>query len=160
MIDSLIQDLSAPDVWARITASIALQNAGERAIEPLSAVVADADAPFERRWRAAVLLGESGDPRAIQPLLIARCSDVLDLRQGAIWALGCVRAPEAYGRLLATFTDPAEEEQLRFITAAAMTHIDAERTLPLLREALTGVEAQQRAAHALLATLAEKERSG
>lgn len=159
MIDFLIQDLSAPDVWARISADIALRDAGEGAIEPLCAVVADANAPFERRWRAAILLGEAGDPRAVQPLLIARHSDALDLRQGAIWALGCMGAPEAYEFLLGTFTDPAEEEQLRFITAAALTHIDAQRTLPLLREALTGVEAQQRAAHALLATLAEKERT-
>ncbi len=159
MSHDLIENLAAPDLWARIAASAALRDAGESALEPLCAIVTDANAPFECRWRAALLLGEAGDARAVQPLLRARHDAALDLRQSAIWALGCLGDATAFAALVDVFTDPAEEEQLRFITAAALTNIDAERAIPLLRAALDGKEAQQRAAHAWLATLANRERS-
>mgnify|MGYP001228318735 CR=1 FL=1 len=156
MIPDLILRLADADLWTRLNAESALRALGSPGITLLCAAVADPDELFERRWRAAMLLGEMAAAEAVPALMTARHDPQLDLRQGAVWALGCIRNESAFAALLEIFSDPQEEEQLRFVTAAALANIDVQRTIPLLRAALQGSDAQRRAAHAMLATLAER----
>ena len=156
MISDLILQLADANLWTRLNAESALRALESPILEPLCATVADPQEPFERRWRATMLLGEIGTAEAVPALMIARQAPELDLRQSVVWALGCIRDDRAFAALFDIFSDPQEEEQLRFVTAAALANIDPERTIPLLQTALQGSEAQRRAAHALLATLKER----
>jgi HEAT repeat protein len=158
-MQALITQLGDTDLWQRMTAESALRAANEDAHAALCALVSDADGVFEARWRAALLLGERGDVRSVPTLMATRRDPSIEIRQGAIWALGLIRDVSVFEALQAIFTDPQDEEQLRFVTASAMTQIDAARALPYLHAALGGRDAQRRAARAVLANLAERENS-
>jgi HEAT repeat protein len=159
MMQTWITQLGDADVWQRMTAESALRAANDDAHAALCALVSDANGAFEARWRAALLLGERGDVRAVPTLMAIRRDPSIEIRQGAIWAMGLIRDAGVFDALQDIFTDPQEEEQLRFVTASAMAQIDAARALPYLHAALDGQDAQRRAARAVLANLAERGQS-
>lgn len=158
MIEGLIKRLSANDTWERLMAESALRDIDATAA--LIALLGDATQPLEARWRALFLLAAFGGDDAINALIAARHDKSIDVRQSAVWALGTMGDRRVFELLAAVFADPDEEEQLRFVTASTLAQLDHQRALPLLHAALDGSQdAQRRAARAVLANLAERERA-
>ena len=90
------------------------------------------DSQWARRCRAARLLGELGDLRAVPPLLRALCDQSAAVRRASVDALGRLRDMRALGALVASLGDDNDEVR-RHAAAALKQYGDA--ALPTLLDA-------------------------
>jgi hypothetical protein len=87
------------------------------------------DEAAEIRRRAAFELGMIGDPRAIEPLIVALQDEVSDVRDSAATALGKIGDPRAIEPLIVALQD--EDKLVRNRAARALRHIGAPAIEPL-----------------------------
>ncbi len=102
---------------------------GPAAVAALLAIVHNQES--EGRYRAAMALGKLQD-RAVVPELLAALQDE-DVRGGAVYALGELKAPESVSALLPLLRDP--EQDMRRRTAEALIKIGT-AAVPALADAL------------------------
>ena len=102
-VPALIERLSDPDVSVANAAADGLRNLGSLSVEGLIGCMQDEAAHIRRRERAATLLGEIGDTRAVEPL--RKCvkthvpSEYEHLRSSARRSLVRMQAPvHIFGR--------------------------------------------------------------
>ncbi len=147
----MLNDLTSSDLWARLDAGNRLLDS--QAVEPLLALISDAAAPNEVRWRAVILLGWLADTRAVEPLLALLADPSWDVRNSVVWSLGMISAANAFDPLVRVF-QTSKDEQVPYIAALMLIRIDAARARDLLTAALGHPEETvQRIARAALATL-------
>jgi HEAT repeat protein len=83
------------------------------------------------RWKAAIALGEIGDPRAIEPLIIMLCDEDRFVRSRAAYALSMIGEP-AVDPLIRVLRDG--DGNLRWGAAIALGKIQNPRAIePLIR---------------------------
>jgi HEAT repeat protein len=114
----------------RHNAASALGQIGDsRAVEPLIAVLSDADAGV--RHNAASALGQIGDPRAVEPLIGVLSDSVVYVRCCTVESLGQIGDPDAVQPLIAVLSDP--EAHVRRRAAYALGQIgDPDAVQPLI----------------------------
>lgn len=152
-MDSLIAALSSPVLAERLAADCALIDAGE--LEPLLALLNDAAAPNEGRWRAAADLGDIGNPQALEALIAAATDVSWDVRASAIWALGRLNENRAFETLCAIVENPLPDEQNSYVAALGLLQIDLALATVVLRRAAVSDNPRIRAwGRSALATLA------
>jgi bilin biosynthesis protein len=87
----------------------------------------------EVRYRAAIALGESDDPRAIRPLVKALEDEDGELRLAAVQALMNLESIRAAEALIDRLTDRNESSQTRQYAAMALGKIRTTRAIHSLR---------------------------
>lgn len=137
-IDLLIAELVRSDDQATQLVADALVDSGPAATEPLLAVLADSKRGTGRVW-AARILGQIGDPRAVDAL-VARLHDRHEpLRSAVAEALGRIadaRATRALSQ--AALRDPVP--QVRAHAAAALAPVAGAHALDILIAALADAD--------------------
>lgn len=150
---SFLTSLSSSVLAERLAADCALIDAG--AVEPLLALLNDASAPNEGRWRAAADLGDIGDTQALEPLIAAATDASWDVRASAIWALGRLNENRAFETLCAIVENPLPDEQNSYVAALGLLQIDLALATVVLRRAAASDNPRIRAwGRSALATLA------
>jgi len=89
---------------------------------------------FDTRWRAADALGTSG-PAALGPLVAALTSRDIQIRLGAVEALGTIRDTSVVGPLIHTMRLD-ENDEVRWAAVLALGELGDQRALPHLVSAL------------------------
>lgn len=155
----LLTALSAPDLWARLQAECALADAGRALIPDLIALVSDASAASETRWRAAMILGELKDAGAVDALITAAADPVWDVRHSAVWSLGMIGDARAFDLLLRV-ASTGTDEQVPYVAALALGQIDRSRALTVLGQLFAAPpgDAARRTAHSARVTIEEMTR--
>jgi HEAT repeat protein len=92
------------------------------------------DGDWQVRAEAAMALGETGDERAVVPLIEALRDDVREVRLNAAWALGEIGDERATEPLVAALNDQVRE--VRCVVAIALGKIGDDRAVGPLKEAL------------------------
>jgi HEAT repeat protein len=109
---------------------------------PLESLLADLASPNYRvRWKAVQALGESRDPRALEPLLGALKDRLPTIRIAALSAVGRLRDRSAIEPVIAMLDDP--DSKVRTSAAAALKKFGKAAHAPML-EAYRGGEARAR----------------
>jgi HEAT repeat protein len=116
-IPELADHLADPDHQVRVAAERALAEMGGLAVPVLLTRVGNADGAVRRT--AAMVLGEIGDPRAIQPLILALSDEDIGVRQSAAEALGALKADAAIPSLVKLLQDPSP-----VVRSSALTGLD------------------------------------
>jgi HEAT repeat protein len=93
---------------------------------------------MQERIVAVIALGESGDPRAVRPLIDCCRDKNPELRWHAIVALGRIRSGRSVEALMERLRDPGEREENRERAAMALATIGSLSAITGLREVLTG----------------------
>jgi len=142
------QQLSDPEETVRAQAAVALLRAGEAAVAPLVAILADPKRRAEHA-NARQILVRLGD-RAVAPLLGALGSPDQALKTQIAIVLGDMQAGAAVPLLLAQFVAPSSSPQAKKAAAAALGHIgtqapDRAEALRLLERAARRPLEQSRA---------------
>ncbi len=140
VIDELIavlDDSTIDDSWLNHTFKLI----GAPAVEPLIHVLQD-DSSSLRQQRAALVLGEIGDARAIPSLLAALHHADEEVRAEAAAALGSFTDAEAVGDLLVALED--ESALVRAKAAWSLGNFDDVRTIEKLLRATDDPDAQVR----------------
>lgn len=121
--DVLIKALTDESQFVRLQAVIALGNlCDKRAIEPVAALLAEADRESYVGLFAAQTLGILGDQRAVEPLIEANLDDInADLRYNAAHLLGLFGDARAIEPLLNALHD--ENEEVRTSAAQALERL-------------------------------------
>ena len=106
-----VRALRSPEDYTDLaTAATALAQLGTPGIEALVAILVDPGAGNEARRRAALALGQSGDARALAPLVAALHDDAERyLPMAAAIALGALRMGEAVPALVEALQDPTNQ---------------------------------------------------
>jgi hypothetical protein len=91
------------------------------------------DQRMERRIWAIIQLGESGDPRAVRPLMDCCAEEDPVIRNSAINALGKIGSGRAIDLLVERLDDVKEETRIRINAASALAAIRSERARDELR---------------------------
>jgi HEAT repeat protein len=138
----LTRGLAHWDIDFRKAARTALGRIGEPAGRPLLDVLRDAPSIYVIQALAAI-----GDPRATGPLIgLLRRDDVDEYVRGhAAWALGRLRAVQAFDLLLGVFTDPGETSYVRWMAAGGLRLLGDRRALEQLVAALASPDGGIRA---------------
>ena len=106
-VPHLIQALKNPDEDIRWKAAVTLGEIGDlRAVEPLADLLGDEDRFV--RSRAAYALGLLGAD-VVPPLKNALLNGSVEIRRGAVAALGNIRHPDAIEALIQALNDPSDE---------------------------------------------------
>jgi len=114
-IESLLQELDGNDVLARIAVQKRLLACGPAAVEPLITLLSAGT--IKQVACAITVLGESGDRRAIEPLIqMLRAAHVL-LRMNAAKALVKFNEPQVITALLESLNDRDELVQSWVLTS-------------------------------------------
>lgn len=132
-----------------IAAAIALldpQKPDGRAVDPVSAVLADAATPLEEKVMLVELLGRTGAPRASQSLMDLSGSPIATIRRAAIRALGSLRTGSAAidEVLLDTLGD--ESAEIRLEAAMALSRVATPKATATLVDRLARAAEQDRGA--------------
>lgn len=135
-MDELLEALNHADLSERLRAQASLAGLGEPVVEPLRALLADAEAPVSVRWRAALILGATGDPRALEPLVAALNDPQSDVRNCAVMALCELRHTGAFDALCSCVLNAVEDEQIPYMAALTLITFDIERAQTFLLDAL------------------------
>lgn len=106
----------------------------ERAVDPLLLALADREIPSSLRRAAALALRDMRCERAVPALLEALSDREMQVRMGAIMALGRIGTPEAVAGLETTLGDP--DGYLRSMSYDALIALQPRRKLDLLVQAL------------------------
>jgi HEAT repeat protein len=105
-VPALVGMLQDPERYVRMAVPGALgMIGGERAVEQLAGVLGDGQKEKGLRERAAVVLGEAGDRRAVQALLRALVDPEATVRARSVFALGETADPCAVEPLLGCLGD-------------------------------------------------------
>ena len=134
----LIGLLGDADLEIREIAGQVLNSIGEESVEPLIAALHDPSTG--RRVRAAKVLGDIQDKRAIQPLIGALRDAYPGVRQSAARALGNIPDASVIGPLVAALSDP--DPTTRKVTALALGNLGNANAIPTLIPELKGIEWQ------------------
>lgn len=132
-MQTLIQQLSHDDASARIHAEHALIHAGDPL--PLIALLDDAAAPKEGRWRAAAILGDLADERALDALINALTDADPEVRNWAAWALCALNHPVALDALTTIILDGIVDEQIPFMAGLGLIRWDRARAAAVFAQA-------------------------
>lgn len=136
--DGWLADLNSPSLAARLAADAALQAAGPAAEAALSALLTDAVAPEEARWRAAFILGALGSAASL-PALIAGLDDAnWSVRHACACALGELGDAAALPSLLALVTAPEPDEQTNYVAAIGLLRLHRSYGEAVLRAVAAG----------------------
>lgn len=134
--DAALRDLASDKPRVRAAAASALAGAEpERAAEVVGALLrAVDDHDADVRASAILSLGELGDERAVEPLILRLDDGVPAVRQCAAVALGTMRATAAFAALCRALEKGPPD--LRFQAATSLVEIDPPRSLAPLTAAL------------------------
>lgn len=116
-------------------AAEALANLGELAFEPLVLALADMQRQPHVRVNAATALGQSGDLRAVKPLLTALRDESTEVCSAAAEALGKLKARSAVEPLLEALE--SDSASLRSAVISALGSIEDPRTFDVLARIAT-----------------------
>jgi HEAT repeat protein len=94
---------------------------------------AQKEGSWEERMEAIVRLGESGDPRAVYPLIECCGDKAPEIRRSAIEALGKIGSGRAVEVLVEHLDDTKEEPEVRISAVAALASIRSEHACQELR---------------------------
>jgi HEAT repeat protein len=130
---TLINQLCHDDVMVRVHAEHALIHAGDPL--PLIALLDDAAAPTEGRWRAAAILGDLADARALEPLIHALADADPEVRNWAAWSLCALNHPAALDALTAIIVNGAADEQVPFMAGLGLIRWDRARAEAVFAQA-------------------------
>ncbi|MFQ3568040.1 MAG: HEAT repeat domain-containing protein [Aggregatilineales bacterium] len=154
LLKQWIDALGSPSLIERITADVALMNAGAAAVEPLLACLNDLSRPLEMRWRAAVNLGSIGDSRSLEALIAALNDEAWEVRHSAAWALGRLADQRGFAALVTFVEHPSVDEQIPYVIAMALIDIDQAAAQQVLQHALSSPHEDVRSwAHSALLNL-------
>ncbi len=125
-----LKDLSSDNYDDAADAMKGLVTRGGKVVTPLcDSLTNPQDARL--RWRAAEVLGQIGDRRAVEPLIQATKDQDPDVRAAAARALGNIRDPKAVEPLTAALED--EEPPVQIAAALALGELgDAGTVTPLI----------------------------
>lgn len=153
-MDGLLDALNHHDLSERLNAQASLARLGDAVVEPLIALLANASAPFDVRWRVALILGATGDSRALDPLIAALSDPSTEVRTCAVWALCELRQTGAFDALCGCVLNAFDDEQIPYMAALTLIACDVERAQTFLLDALrSDNDAVCRAAMSTLALL-------
>lgn len=132
-MQTLIEQLSSPDFSAQVHAEYALLCAGDPL--PLIALLDDRAAPKDGRWRAAAILGDLADARALEALIVALDDADPEVRNWAAWALCALDHPAALEALTRVILIGAVDEQVPFMAGLGLLRHDRARAEGVLAQA-------------------------
>ena len=135
-MDALLDALNHLNLSERLSAQASLPELGDAVVDPLIALLANADAPADARWRAALILGATGSSRALDPLVTALSDPQAEVRNCAVWALCDLRNSGAFDALCGCILNGVDEEQIPYTAALTLIAVDAERAQTFLLDAL------------------------
>lgn len=128
-----VLDDENPEVWRNVTE--ALGKLGEQAVDPLIMILIDeGQQSSDARSGAARALGKIGDPRAVEPLIVALKDEAYMVRSGAASALGEISDPRAVDPLIEALSD--DEWVVLGSVATALGEIGDPKAVDPLIEAL------------------------
>lgn len=96
------------------------------------------DHRVQERILAVIALGESGDPRAVRPLIDCCRDKNAELRWHAIVAIGMIRSGRGVEALIERLRDTHEREENRQCAVMALAAIGNLSAIAGLKEALAG----------------------
>ncbi len=135
-MQTLVYQLSHAETTARVHAEHALIHEGDPL--PLIALLQDTSAPKEGRWRAAAILGDLADNRALESLVTALHDDDPDVRNWAAWSLCALDHPGAFAALSDLVLNGAADEQIPFMAGLGMINRDRARAEAIFAQAALG----------------------
>jgi HEAT repeat protein len=154
----LLSHLSSANLAERLQAENDLADEGAPVVETLIGILENRSAPPEARWRAAMILGDVGDARAVEPLIRQMDDPEWAVRHSATWALGMIRDPRAFAPLRDLLLGGSLDEQVPYVAGMGLCCIDSTAAECVLRAAVTEEnEAARRVALSALAVMREKK---
>jgi HEAT repeat protein len=110
----------------------------------------------QERIRAVIALGDSGDPRAVRPL-VRCCSDSNpEIRRHAVVGLEKLKSPRAVDTLIERLKDRREENSTRIRAAAALAAIRSYSAIEGLNERYSDLK-EDPVIRAYIAEILQKE---
>ena len=136
-VDTMLEELKHPSYVVRRRAAESLGGFKERrAVEPLIAVLENADEMKSIRAAAALSLGALKDERASAPLLAALSDENAEIRWRTIGALGNLKDAKAVAKLSEIVENPLEPDSVRNAAVTALGNIGDKTTETVLIRAL------------------------
>lgn len=132
-MQTLLTQLAHADNAVRIVAENALIKVGDPL--PLIDLLADASAPNEARWRAAAILGDLADARALDVLIAALTDSSPEVRTWATWSLCLLHHPAAYAALTKIILQGAVDEHVPFMAGLGLLRQDRAAAQPVYAQA-------------------------
>jgi len=127
----------------------ALTRLGRPPIERLAVVVADESRKEWDRWGAVQLLGQTHDPRAVEPLSRALKNESTLVRSEAAYQLGEIGDDRAIGPLIGTFDDEQSHVRCRAARALAQIGYESPHVVEPLLKVLRNAQGRVRSSAAL-----------